>query len=138
MPCGPRGHISLANLWELRGQSCLTQAHDQCCSREPVFCHSGKYLVLTMYNLQFDTNLLYVWGYPFLEIKRFHTMIIEPNAFRKGTSSEPRVGLVLLLQLLTLITVAYAHNPQPVVDLQTGYNNYAIHFGQRAYLPTDL
>ena len=119
-----------------RGQSYLTHSHDQCCCREPEHNDSGKYLVLTMYNFQFDTNLLYVWGYPFLEIKRFHTRVIEPNAFRKGTSSELRVGLVLLLQLLTLITVAYAHNPQPVVDLQTGYNNYAIHFGQRTFQMT--
>ena len=34
---------------------------------------------------------------------------------------------------MTLFTVAYAHNPQPVVDLDNGFSNYAIHFGQKTF-----
>ena len=34
---------------------------------------------------------------------------------------------------MTLFTLAYAHNPQPIVDLDSGFNNYAIHFGQKTF-----
>ena len=51
----------------------------------------------------------------------------------KGKCSEPRVGIVLCVQLMALFSLAYAHNPQPVIDLETGYNNYAIHFGQKTF-----
>ena len=34
---------------------------------------------------------------------------------------------------MTLFTLAYAHNPQPVIDLDSGFNNYAIHFGEKTF-----
>ena len=133
MLCRPRGHITSVNLLGGTGQSCLTQAHVQCEGREPELYPSGKYLVHTMYDLQFYTDLFLLWVYPFAEFKRYHTRLIESDVFRKRASSEPGLGLVLLLQLLTLISVAYAHTSQPVVDLQTGFNNYDIHFGNHTF-----
>ena len=34
---------------------------------------------------------------------------------------------------MTLFGVAYSHNPQPLVDLNNGYSNYAIHFGDKTF-----
>ena len=73
--------------------------------------------------------------YPIYEAKKFHENVIGRPQYAnpKGKCSEPRVGIVLCVQLMTLFSLTYAHNPQPVVDLETGYNNYAIHFGQKTF-----
>ena len=86
-----------------------------------------------MHPVKLCSNFIYLWCYPIYEAKKFHERVIRPNAIRKGKCSEPRVGIVLCVQLMTLFSLTYAHNPQPVVDLETGYNNYAIHFGQKTF-----
>ena len=83
--------------------------------------------------VQLSSNFIYLLCYPIYEAKKFYENLIRPNAVPKGKCSEPRVGIVLCVQLMTLFSLAYAHNPQPVVDLETGYNNYAIHFGQKTF-----
>ena len=86
-----------------------------------------------MYYLQFYSDLFSLWIYPFAEFKRYHTRLIESDTVSKRASPEPQLGLLFLLQFLTLVSAACAHSSQPVVNLDTGFNNYNINFGDRSF-----
>ena len=86
-----------------------------------------------MCDLQPLSYLLSLWVYPVTELKRYHIRLIESEPVCQRKSTEPQLGLVLVLQLLTLVSAAYAVPSQPVVDLTTGFNTYDIHFGERSF-----
>ena len=85
--------------------------------------------------VQLLVDFIYLLCYPLCQTKKFHENIIgrSQHVTSKGKCSEPRIGFVFFTQLITLFSLAYAHNPQPVVDLESGFNNYAIHFGQKTF-----
>ena len=84
--------------------------------------------------VQLFVDFIYLLCYPLCQTKKFHENITGRSTHAlKGKCSEPRIGVIFLIQLMTLFTLAYAHNPQPVVDLDSGFNNYAIHFGQKTF-----
>ena len=105
--------------------------------RKPCHHYSGKLLRFIMRAIrcliQLCADYLYLLCYPLCQSRRFHQNIIGRSAHTAGTCPKPRIGIVFLVQLMTLFTLAYAHNPQPVVDLDSGFNNYAIHFGQKTF-----
>ena len=83
--------------------------------------------------VQLIVDFLYLLSYPVCQTKKFPQSIIDRSTRTAGKCSEPRVDIVFLVYLMTLFTVAYAYNPQPVVDLDNGFSNYAIHFGQKTF-----
>ena len=129
----PRGQVTSYNLWGGSGQSIVTRAHVQSPGRQLELRVSGKFVTHNMYYLQFYSDLFSLWIYPFAEFKRYHTRLIESESVSKRASPEPQLGLIFVLQLLTLVSAAYAHSSQPVVDLNTGFNTYDIHFGDRSF-----
>ena len=81
--------------------------------------YTGKSLLLNMHCIrhlvQFPSNFIYLLCYPIYEAMKFHENVIgrPQHATPKGKCSEPRVAIVLCIQLMTLFSLAYAHNPQP-------------------------
>ena len=80
--------------------------------------------------IQFVVYLFYLLTYPIHSPKIFHHDVIATR--RTGPSSrqsaKPSTGFILFIQFVALISIAYAHNPSPVVDLATGHVNYDIKF----------
>ena len=138
-PYGPRGtHLFVNPREHLRSVVPSTSArNDLSHSRQPRHQHSGKLLRHTMrairWVIQRHVDFFYLLAYPLCQAKKFHKSIIDGSTRATGKCSEPRVHIVFLVYLMTLFTVAYAHNPQPVVDLNNGFSNYAIHFGQKTF-----
>ena len=105
--------------------------------RQPNHQHSGKYLRNTMrttrWVIQYSIDFLHLFAYPFYQAPKFYTNVIDGSTRTPRRGSEPRVQHIFLVYLMTLFTVAFAHNPQPVVDLNNGFSNYAIHFGEKTF-----
>ena len=85
------------------------------------------------YIIQHAVDFLCILAYPLWETKNYHQRLIDRPTRPTGKCSEQRVSLVLFVYLMTLFTVAYAHDPQPVVNLENGFSNYNIHFGQKTF-----
>ena len=83
--------------------------------------------------IQYSINFLHLFAYPFYQAPKFYTNVIDGSTRTPRRGSEPRVQHIFLIYLITLFTVAFAHNPQPVVDLNNGFSNYAIHFGEKTF-----
>ena len=111
-PYEPRGTHFFVNLWDTRGQFFSRPAarNVQHYCRGSEHNHTGKSLLLNMHCIrhlvQLSSNFIYLLCYPIYEAKKFYENLIRPNAVPKGKCSEPRVGIVLCVQLMTLFSLA--------------------------------
>ena len=82
------------------------------------------------FSIQWAVYLCYLFTYPIHSPKSFHHDVIATSRTRATPrqSAKPNTGLVLFLQFVALIAIAYAQDSSPLVDLSSGHVNYDIKF----------
>ena len=128
--CRPRKHlrsvVSSTSAWNVISNL-----------RQRIHHNSGKLLLNIMralrWVIQHGFDFLYLLAYPFCQAPKFYHDVIDGSTRPKGKRAESRIHFIFLVYLMTLFGVAYSHNPQPLVDLNNGYSNYAIHFGDKTF-----